>query len=158
MKGDQAEPLGILAGEEPHLCKLVPVDNRLVAKGFSIVGGIRPYNYWLKEGSHNLYFASGALPLLELYRNADGTVAAVFLHPVDQQRVDAVTLDKQPVELPPGRYRMMSARCATFRDGRFSAALTDADGSSHCVLHATPDSTWTDTYSFNGYFTSLQIQ
>ena len=158
VKDGMAEKLGFFAGEEPHLCKLVPVDNRLVAKGFSIMNGIRPYNYWLKENGCNLYLAFGALPLLELYRDTDGTVAAVFLHPEDQQRVDAVTLDQQEVEMPPGRYRMTSSRCATFRNGRFSAALTNADGSSHQVLHATPDSVWVDTYTFNGCFISLQIQ
>jgi hypothetical protein len=158
LRGDTAEPLGFLDAETPHACRLVPDDKRLIVKGYSIVSGRQPYRYWYRAGSHNLYADSGALPPLALYRDADGTVAAVLLHPVDEQRVNAITLDKRKLELPPGPYRMTSSRCADFRAGRFSAALTAAGGNTHQVLHATIDSVWVDTYTFNGCFTSLQIQ
>ena len=158
LRGDTPEPLGFLDVEEPHACRLVPTDKRMIIKGYSIVSGMQPYRCWYRAGSHNLYADSGSLPPLALYRDADGTVAAVLLDPVDEQRVDALTLDKQQLELPPGNYRMASSRCAGLRGGRFSAALTAAGGNTHQVLHATIDTVWADTYTFNGCFTSLQIQ
>ena len=158
LRGDTPGPLGVFDAEVPHECRLTPVDNRLVVKGYSIVSGMQPYRCWYRESSHNLYLDAGALPPLELYRDADETVVAVLLDPVNEQRIDAITLAKKKLDLPPGRYGMVSSRCAAFRDGRFSAALTAAGGDTHQVLHATIDSVWVDTYQFNGCFTSLQIQ
>ena len=156
--GNTVTPLGIIGTEEPHGCRLVPMDNKLIVKGYSVVSGLRPYQYWYRDGGHKLYLDSDARPLLELYRDTDGTVASVLLDPVDGQRVEAITLDKQRLKLPPGNYRMAGGRCAAFRKGRFSAALTDADGHEHRVLHATSDSVWVESFSFNGCFTSLQFQ
>ena len=157
-QGDTAEPLGLLDAEEPHGCRLVPFDNKLIVKGYSVVSGLRPYRYWFRDGSHNLYLDSGSLPLLELYRDTDGTVAAILLDPMDERRVDTVLLDKERLELPSGSYQMTGGRCAAFRQGCFSVALTDSGGNAHRVLHATRDSVRVDSYSFNGCFTSLQFQ
>ncbi len=157
MRGGVAETLGVFDGEEPHACKLVPFNKRLIVKGYSTLDGLHPYKYWYRESFHNLYADSGIRPPLELYRDKEGTVVAVFLDHADEQLLAAITWDKQPLELPHGRFRMLSSRCGVFRDGRFSAALTDADGSLHRVLHATRDSVWVDSYSFNGYFTSISM-
>lgn len=158
VRDGEAEALGVLDREELHSCTLVPNGNRLIVKGYSTVPGLQPCRYWYRESSHNLYFESSALPLLALYRSEGGTVASVLLDPVDGRRVDTVTLDHEARELPPGKYRMAGPRCASFHGGRFSVALSQEDGCSHQVLHAATDSLRTDTYSFNGYFTSLQYQ
>ncbi len=156
--GSQVEALAFPDEEVPHACTLVPEGDRMLVKGYSTVPGRQPYRCWYREGARSLFLDCGALPLLELYRLPDGTVAAVFLDPVDGRRVDTITLDKERLPLPPGSYRMEGPRCATFHDGRFSVALSSAEGTSHHVLHACADSLHTDTYTFNGYFTSLQYQ
>ena len=152
------ESVGVPASETPHAPRLVPVDDRLVVKGHSTVNEPGRSIYWYRAKGQSLFLAMEDLPFLDCYRDPEGRVAAVLLREGAEQLVAAVTLDRKKKEMPPGRYRMTTSRCAAWGNGDFAIALTHADGLEHRVMQVSRDSVHIDTYSFNGCFTSLQYQ
>ena len=148
VRDEEAAPLRLLA--DAHLCKLVPLDGRMLVKGYSGGWGNLACTYWLREPDGTVCSAQGPLPGGELLY--DGTHTALITRD-SADCVAEILLDGCALDVPSGEYRLATPRCATLQQGILGGALSSAAGTHHRVL---VDGSAT-TYSFNGYFTSIVI-
>lgn len=137
--------------EQPHYCKLVPVNGRMCLKGYSTgIPGSKTYAYWLRDPASVLFMAVDNQPILDLL--TDGEHCA-YLVASPEGSVRTVYLDKENIPFTSDRYSLPSSRCAQFKQGLLALALSNAREGEHlliCNREVTP-------LKFNGYFTSVQI-
>ncbi len=136
---------------ETHLCKLVPGQEGLLLKGYSegMPGG-KQYAFWLRDAAQFHCMITDNLYIRDLLW--DGTHNA-YLTEGPSGTVRSLFLDKQQVIFTSDCYTLPSTRCFQLRKGVLGAALSCPGKGEHLLVR---DHTVT-RLSFNGYFTSVQI-
>lgn len=147
LKGETCLILTLLVGEVLHNCKLVPVGDQMLLKGYSY----RPvFTYWYREPDCLVCSVLGQAVVRELVMDGD---RYAYVQENRMGNIQGVYLDQKPVYVSAGRHTLTSTRCMQFRKGTLGVALTADTGNRHMLIHNTD----TVAVRFNGYFTSVLI-
>jgi hypothetical protein len=148
---EEVRPLTILASEALS-CQLVPSGDQAQVLGSDLLGG-GWYSFWLApfDNGTPLSKAVGRSLKSELcYRDPDLLFADVntggFLHQLYYNGTDLC--------ISPGVYSGPSARNLFLSANHYAAALTHSGAGPHLLLYDGKET----SLSFNGYFTSVQIE
>lgn len=147
----QSVRIGTGARETLHLCKLVPLDGRMLLKGYHTGRGGASCTFWLWSPEQTLCSAVAQQPIAELLY--DGRHTAYVTVDPDTEAVLEVFWDGEALPLPPGAFRLATPRCTALHEGVFGLALSAVEGNDHLLLLDGALS----PYTFNGYFTSIEI-
>lgn len=151
----------IAGGEETYLnihapyvlsCKLIPYGEGLTAKGRSLPGGITCHNWFYDRSSGvicrvaNGQSERGQLVLLP----NNWAFADIGL----DGQVQNLLLEREEPPLPEGDFSLTTPLSLFVSDEHYAFALTDRSGSKHVIVSSLGE----QSYSFNGYFTSVRIE
>lgn len=130
--------------------KLVPCGDGIAAIGNSLMGPARMG--WLEQadGSYYQYLHLGGGRLRLWLWN--GALTKLLMDP--QDCLSGVQSGSWSEDFPAGAYRLQHPRCAAFRDGILSLALTATDGCEHLFWAGGQET----PVHFNGYFTGIYIE
>lgn len=136
-------------GEQGEL-KLVPAGSGIAATGNSLLGPARMG--WVEEADGRyqqyLHLGGGKLRLL-----LEGDVlTALLFNP--EGCLSEVRIGSRSESFTEGKYRLQNDRCALFRDGVLSLALTAVEGDRHCLWMGGGE----QDLHFNGYFTGIYYE
>lgn len=139
------------SSEEPHYCKLVTVDGKILLKGYSTgISSSKRYTFWLRDPSEIRHIAIDNQPIRDL--RSDGKHTA-YLVEGPEGMVRTAYLDGDIIAFTSDRYRLPYSRCMQIQKGILALALSSPDGQEHLLVRDRE----TIPLQFNGCFTSVQI-
>ena len=151
VKGDTYYTVDMGSAEVPHYCKLVPVNGRLLLKGYS-TGLLQSgkYAFWLRDAANVHFMVLDNLPVRDLV--AEGELSAHLIEgPAGTVR--SLFLGKELIAFTSDLFTLPSSRCIKLRNGILGVALSCPDKGEHLLIRGREKT----TLRFNGYFTSIEI-
>ena len=146
VKEDLSLSLGLNRDDRVHLCKLLPVGDRMMVRGYSQDGSW--IMHWVR-GNGGRPFTENRRDVQELY--VDGNTRALVTTNTDGS-VAWLFQDQYQTLVEPG-FRLDGRGCGAYAGGRFAVALTAVSGNRHLVVVNGA----AYALEFNGFFTSLKF-